>query len=163
MTPEFVSVALVAVVFLAAIALVLSDFGKAVLLKWRELGRDRALHEDWQDLEADVDELIRAHLHVAQCQVRLAARIETAPKEFVEEILRAADLGYGVERAARKLAEKHGLWRPAALEYGERARPSIVPDAPPKSPIVWEEQKGDPPSEPPTIWDGDRLVPRRGA
>lgn len=138
------------------ILLVLSDLGKAVLLKWGELKTQRSLHEDWQDLEADVDELIRAHLHVAQCQVRLAARIETAPKEFVEEILRAADLGYGVERAARRMAEKHGLWRPSALEYGERAYRDPKPEsAAQPEPIVVEA--------PPSMWEGDKLVPRRGS
>lgn len=151
--------ALVVSIFGLAIFLVLSDFGKAVLLKWRELGERRALHEEWQDLEADVDELIRAHLHVAQCQVRLAGKIETAPKEFVEEILRAADLGYGVERAAKKIAERHGLWRPAALEYGEKARPPSDRDTlPPETLVVAREENA-----PPTIWEGDKLIPRRGS
>lgn len=118
--------------------------------------RRRMVFARWQiALDEDVRELLDAHLHVADCQMRLALLMKEVPVEFVPPLVEAMRLGEAIPRALMKSARARGLVGAWDLDLG-RVAAERAPE--PETPALEEA----PAARPPIAWATDgRPVPRR--
>ena len=109
----------------------------------------------WEyELESSLKSLIDAHLNVAHWHRVIDSKIAELPENFEAPIFIAAKLGYSLERAVLREAEKRGIYNPKLVI------PSISNPVSEESISVKEENR-------PSItelrehWQGGVLVPIR--
>jgi len=113
--------------------------------------------EHWEyELEHSLKMLIDAHLNVAHWHRVIDSKLSEIPENFEAPIFVAAKLGYAVERAVLREAEKRNLYNPKLHLPNNRidipADVEGIKDIEiPKSPIMELNEH----------WEGGRLIPLR--
>lgn len=153
-----------------AVLIIAGGAGSHFAARWVNLAWDarhaRDFHRWEYELEQDIGELTRARLWVAACEQRLAGRLASdLPEKFENPVWQAARVGYAVEAAVLREAQRRGLYDPTVLApvavgpSPAQTAPEPAPDAPQGAPRPDPAPPAVPPPE--ATWEGGRLIPYR--